>query len=513
MRSSLSTSRRPLVRMALAALVAALALFAPSSSMPTNGVTVCQYPDTAVQAMTHGPPTTPKATLAATVNADGTATLALTGVAQYKGIVMYVRDAATTTHMGTIALPSALFQTKDCTAAVGSTSGAAGTIQHNSNTLKTVMSFTWTPDAMVTAGQALVAEAVIVESFMNWYMVAPAAFTASTAAAKQAGAAGGAMTTPAVVPPPVPATTMAVPKAATTAAGAVAKPTTAGGLKPTTAAVLKPMTSMTGSLKPPTMAKPTSMMTRTAANMANPLTPTIILTAPTQTCMCYVVQQPVMTMVTRTATVAGMTKPTTAVGAKVSMSSMAAMKMATTAAGAKAMTTAAVAKATTAAAAKPATTAAAAAGNMGSAMNNLQKRKWVEMPKPAAQPVAPANMAMEAPAGMPGAVQAATTAAGAVKPATTAVVAPKPAVSTAAAVSKPAVTPPAMVGMTSGAKPTLPTMASKPTMPTMATKTMPILTKTVKLNRPTECVCVRAVVKKPTNQKHSSSNQSHGSRW
>ncbi|KXS12484.1 hypothetical protein M427DRAFT_502283 [Gonapodya prolifera JEL478] len=532
-----TASRSPLVRTALAALVASLALslFAShSSAMPTNGVTVCQYPDTAVQAMTHGPPASPKATLSTIVNADGTVTLALAGVAQYKGIVMYVRDAANTTHMGTIALPSADFQTKDCTAAVGSTSGAAGTIQHNSNVLKTVMSFTWTPDAAVVGGQALVAEAVVVESFMNWYIVAPASFAASAAAGKQA--AGAAMTTAAG----------AIAKSATTAAGA--KPTTAAGAKSTTAAGLK---SMTASMAKPTLATMAAMMTRTTSKG---LTPTIILTAPTQTCMCYVVQQPasefelstlpslqhvslhgiatlLVTMVTRTATL-GMTKPTTAAGAKVTaMSTAAAMKMATTAAGMNAATTAAGVKAmttaaggaarpTTAAAVKAATTAAAAM--MGSGMNNLQKRYSGEMSgKPAQQaaPVAPANMAMEAQAattaGVAGAkpAAAATTAAGAVMP---------PAMSTPVVPPKPAVTPPAMPAMTmkaSGVMPpkppmTPPTKPVPPTMPTMATKTKPVLTKTVKLNRPTECVCVRAVVKKnPTNQKHSSNQALHPSRW
>ncbi|KAJ3316838.1 hypothetical protein HDU93_004258 [Gonapodya sp. JEL0774] len=370
---------------------------------------------------------------------------------------MYVRDAASTTHMGTIALPSALFQTKDCTAATGSTSGAAGTIQHNSRAFKTVMSFTWTPDAAVKAGQNLVAEAVIVESLTNWYTVAPAPFAAT---------AGGAAA--AAVAPQAGAATTAVAAAVITS-----KPVVSVASKPTSVSMMSKPTLMSMSSKPTMMTmKSSSMRALATATLAqNPMlmgaTPTFTLLAPTKTCMCFVVMNAATTMATRTMIAAPslMSKPTL-----LTQPTMMTKPTAATMMGKPSTAPMVMVKASTSASAamRPVATSTVAVKQTGAMAKRHDGKKGYQVP--------PKNMAnANALAATPTAPVVAPIMAGVTS--ATAKIAP---LMTAASSVK-------VMAATMATVKTMPALVTKPTM------TVRVPTKTVKLKHPTECVCVTAV--------------------
>ncbi|KAJ3328371.1 hypothetical protein HDU93_001505, partial [Gonapodya sp. JEL0774] len=190
-----------LLSVAKSLVLAATLLAAISNAFPQGGAPVCLYEDTNSAAMQrpHGPGVAPRATMTATPAGNGFM-IGLSGITSYKGLIMWVRDAAGTQHVGSITIPPGVtMKGKDCTAMSGASSGANSTIGHFQGNAKTVLSYMWTPDAAVTPGMQLVAEAVVVLNDEDiWFNANPGMFIAGTVGGGQAAAPSPA---PVVVAP------------------------------------------------------------------------------------------------------------------------------------------------------------------------------------------------------------------------------------------------------------------------------------------------------------------------
>ncbi|KXS16329.1 hypothetical protein M427DRAFT_154650 [Gonapodya prolifera JEL478] len=188
--------------------LALLLLVLPSLalSFPFGGMPVCSYDDTRSQTMhiQHGRGLSePRATLTATPEGEGYR-ISLTGIPSFTGLILWVRDASTSQHVGRFSVSEDTgLRGKDCSGMTGASSGKLSTLEHYDRDYKTTLAFAWMPDAAVTKETRLVAEAVVVESDNEiWYTAFPAFFTL-----------GGSSLTPSSTPTPVPPANSAEPHA------------------------------------------------------------------------------------------------------------------------------------------------------------------------------------------------------------------------------------------------------------------------------------------------------------
>ncbi|KAJ3331432.1 hypothetical protein HDU93_009767 [Gonapodya sp. JEL0774] len=206
-------------------LLSALAsVVAFANAFPQGGAPVCVYADTQSAQMTnvHGTGMAPQATMQVTPM-GASYQVALTGITSYNGLILWVRDVAGSQHVGTFdmaGLANIGLRGKDCTAMSGASSGANSTLGHFMANAKTQLTFTWTPDAAVTAGMQLAAEAVVVgANKKTWYTAVPGMFVATVGGAAPAAPAA-APTTAAAAPVVEPITTKSRPGATTVATAA-----------------------------------------------------------------------------------------------------------------------------------------------------------------------------------------------------------------------------------------------------------------------------------------------------
>ncbi|KXS10782.1 hypothetical protein M427DRAFT_148324 [Gonapodya prolifera JEL478] len=200
----------------------------------------------------HGTGVAPRATMKATAGQNGYQ-IALTGIQSYKGLIMWVRDAAGTQHVGQFTIPPNIgLRGKDCTAMSGASSGNLSTVGHFMANTKTTLSFTWTPDAAVTSGMQLIAEAVVVENDEEvWYTANPGMFIAGTVPVT-------------ANPAPAPAPAAPAPAASPVAAQPVPAPAPAAVATPAPAAAASATPAKQKKTKKPKKAKPTPAAAATA---------------------------------------------------------------------------------------------------------------------------------------------------------------------------------------------------------------------------------------------------------
>ncbi|KAJ3332608.1 hypothetical protein HDU93_009014 [Gonapodya sp. JEL0774] len=194
-------------------LIAAAALATVMDAFPQGGAPVCGYADTTSAQMTnnHGAGQNPTATMKVT-QMGAAYQVAITGIASYNGLIIWVRPADQTQHVGQFDMANLAnvgLKGKDCTAMSGASSGANSTLGHFQANAKTMLAFTWTPDAAVQPGMAMVAEAVIVgANKRQWQNANPGMFIAGTAPAAAAPVAA-AVAAPTSAPAAVAVTTTA----------------------------------------------------------------------------------------------------------------------------------------------------------------------------------------------------------------------------------------------------------------------------------------------------------------
>ncbi|KXS16335.1 hypothetical protein M427DRAFT_69290 [Gonapodya prolifera JEL478] len=239
----------------LVSAIAAVGSLGLAHAFPQGGAPVCLYADTTSAQMTNVHGTGMAAAATMKVTPMGAAyQVSLTGITSYNGLILWVRDAAGTQHVGAFdmaGLANVGLRGKDCTAMSGASSGANSTLGHFMANAKTQLSFTWTPDAAVTPGMQLVAEAVVVGAKKTqWSNSNPAMFIAGTPAAAGNGAAA-AGNAAAAAPTSSAAATGGNAAAATTKAKATA--TTKDQAVATTAAAAVPTAAAGGAAAAPSI--------------------------------------------------------------------------------------------------------------------------------------------------------------------------------------------------------------------------------------------------------------------
>ncbi|KAJ3341546.1 hypothetical protein HDU93_004706 [Gonapodya sp. JEL0774] len=156
----------------LATLWAANIAVSVTWANPTNGGDICSLADTTQLVASHGMgAVNAAASLAAKINDDYSVSITVAGVPTFRGIVLWIREPLSSVHLGSWTLPSALYQSKDCTAGTSGATSAASTLQHNSAVDKTDTVFTWIPN-QADMGKTVMVEGVFVVTTSNWFTLA-----------------------------------------------------------------------------------------------------------------------------------------------------------------------------------------------------------------------------------------------------------------------------------------------------------------------------------------------------